>query len=91
MFQKNKISEPLICTRTGAYQGVRIISLLENFTYLLNERSIKKSLWIQLRLILAIVIYTFLRTTTLSRLFYLCSFNRCFLIQLEKEIGKEKK
>ena len=36
IFQKTNISEPLIRTRTCAYQGVRNVSFSENFAYVLN-------------------------------------------------------
>ena len=36
-FRKTNISNPLIRTRTFAYQGVRNVSFLEDFTYVLND------------------------------------------------------
>ena len=36
IFRKTNISNPLIRTRTCAYQGVRNISFSENFSYVLN-------------------------------------------------------
>ena len=36
IFRKTKISNPLICTRTCAYQGVRNVSFPESFAYVLN-------------------------------------------------------
>ena len=36
IFRKTSISKPLISTRTCAYQGVRNVSFLENFAYVLN-------------------------------------------------------
>ena len=36
MFRKTNISNPLIRTRTCAYQGVRNVSFSENFAYVLN-------------------------------------------------------
>ena len=36
IFRKTKISNPLIRTRTYAYQEVRNVSFLENFTYALS-------------------------------------------------------
>ena len=35
-FPKTNISNPLILTRTCAYQGVRNVSFSENFAYVLN-------------------------------------------------------
>ena len=37
-FQKTNISYPLIRTRTWSYQGVRNVSVLENFAYVMNDR-----------------------------------------------------
>ena len=37
IFRKTNISNPLIRTRTCAYQGVRNVSFSENFTYVLNR------------------------------------------------------
>ena len=36
-FQKSNISYTLICTRTCTYQGVRNVSISENFANVLNE------------------------------------------------------
>ena len=36
IFRKTNISNPLICTSSCAYQGVRNVSFPENFAYLLN-------------------------------------------------------
>ena len=36
-FRKTNISNPLIRTRACAYQGVRNVSFLETFAYVLNE------------------------------------------------------
>ena len=36
IFRKTNISNPLIRTRTCAYQGVRNVSFSENFAYVLN-------------------------------------------------------
>ena len=36
IFRKTNISNPLIRTRTCAYQDVRNVSFSENFTYVLN-------------------------------------------------------
>ena len=36
IFRKANISNPLIRTRTRAYQGVRNVSFSENFAYVLN-------------------------------------------------------
>ena len=36
IFRKTNISNPLICTRSCAYQGVRNVSFSENFAYVLN-------------------------------------------------------
>ena len=36
IFRKTNISNPLICTRTCAYQGVRNVSFSGNFAYVLN-------------------------------------------------------
>ena len=43
IFQKTNISDPLIRTRTCAYQGVRIVYFLENFGYVLNGWSLKRT------------------------------------------------
>ena len=40
IFRKTNISYPLIRTRTCAYQGVRNVSFLESFAYVLNEWSL---------------------------------------------------
>ena len=37
ILQKTNISYPLISTRTSVYQGVRTISFLQHFAYVLNE------------------------------------------------------
>ena len=37
ILRKTNISNPLIRTRTFAYQGVRNVSFSENFAYVLNE------------------------------------------------------
>ena len=36
IFRKTNISNPLIRTHTCAYQGIRNVSFLENFAYVLN-------------------------------------------------------
>ena len=36
IFRKTNVSNPLIRTRTCAYQGVRNVSFSENFAYVLN-------------------------------------------------------
>ena len=48
IFRKTNISNPLIRTRTCAYQGVRNVSFLENFAYVLNGWLLNtyKTLWL---------------------------------------------
>ena len=44
IFRKTNISNPLIRTRTCAYQEVRNVSFSENFAYVLNGRPLLKNL-----------------------------------------------
>ena len=42
IFRKTNISNPLICTRPNAYQGVRNVCPLENFAYVLDRWSLEE-------------------------------------------------